>query len=149
MRAPEKDAQLTDVQVPCPWRLCSVNSTLQNCGFIFHTTGLSNQCLSLVYQTLIVSQGEFAHRVVKCLFALTNKKDTVTQIATKYRREARSSDARIARAEHELELEQVEAVVPELHHNISHLRNSPLKLRNFLWKTPGDPAKKVGPHIEN
>ena len=74
---------------------------------------------------------------------------TVTQIATKYRREARSSDARIARAEHELELEQVEAVVPELHHNISHSQNSPPKLRNFLWKTPGDPAKKVGPHIEN
>ena len=51
--------------------------------------------------------------------------------------------------EHELELKQVEAAAPELHHHISHLQNSPLKLRNFLQKTPGDPAKKVGPHIEN
>jgi len=94
---------------------------------------------------LIVSQGEFAHRVVKRLFALTNKKDAVTQIATKYRREARSSDARAARVDRKLELEQSEIVAPELHHHISGSRNTSLKIRKFLHDNPEDPAKKVSP----
>jgi hypothetical protein len=91
-------------------------------------------------RALIAPQGEFAHRVVKRLFALTNKKDTATQIAAKYRREACSSDARAANVDHELDLEAVE---PELHHHISPSRNSPLKIRNFLHDNSEDPAKKV------
>jgi len=81
--------------------------------------------------------------VVKRLFALTNKKDAVTQIATKYRREARSSDARAVRVDRELELEQSEIVAPELHYHISGSRNTPLKIRKFLRDNPEDPAKKV------
>ena len=104
---------------------------------------------SIAYPVLITPQGEFAHRVVKRLFALTNKKDAVTQIATKYRREARSSDTRAAKVEHELELEQSEVVAPELHHHISRSRNSPLKFREFLRDNPEDPAKKVGPCVKN
>lgn len=88
-------------------------------------------------------QGEFAHKVVKRLFALTNKKDTPTQIATKYRRESRLSDSRAVKVEHELELEQSEVAAPELHHHISHSRNSPSKLRSFMRDSPEDPAKKV------
>ena len=91
----------------------------------------------------IIVQGEFAHRVVKRLFALTNKKDAVTQIATKYRREARSSDTRATRVNRQLDLEQTEAVAPELHHHISHSRNSPLNIKRFLHLNNGDPAKKV------
>jgi hypothetical protein len=89
---------------------------------------------------LIAPQGEFAHRVVKILFALTNEKDTATQIAAKYCREARSSDARAANVDHELDLE---AMSLELHHRISHSQNSPLKIRDFLRDDPEDPAKKV------
>ena len=96
-------------------------------------------------RALIAAQGEFAHRVVKCLFALTNKKDTATQIAAKYRREARSSDARAANVDHELDLE---AVSPELHHQISHSRNAPLKFRDFLRGEPEDPAKKASSRFE-
>jgi len=94
-------------------------------------------------RALIACQGEFAHRIVKRLFALTNKKDAVTQIATKYRREARSSEMKTPRADHQLDVEESEVVAPELHHHISHSRNSPLKIRNFLHHNPGDPAKKV------
>ena len=94
-------------------------------------------------RALIPPQGEFAHRIVKRLFALTNKKDAVTQIATKYRREARSSEAKASRVDHQLDVEDSEVVAPELHHHISHSRNSPLKLRNFLRCNPEDPAKKV------
>ena len=77
------------------------------------------------------------------MFPLTNKKDTVTQIATKYRHEARSSDIRTATIERELELEQLDTVAPELHHHISHSRNFPLKIKKFLHDNPEDPAKKV------
>jgi hypothetical protein len=77
------------------------------------------------------------------LFALTNKKDAATQIATKYLRETHSSGAAVKRVEHNLELEQSEAVAPELHHHISHSRNSPLKIGKLLREDPEDPAKKV------
>ena len=83
--------------------------------------------------------------MVKRLFALTNKKDAVTQIATKYHHEIRSSDLKTAKVEHELELEQLETVAPELHHHVSRSRNFPLKIREFLWNNPEDPAKKVSP----
>lgn len=98
---------------------------------------------SFTSRALIACQGEFAHRIVKRLFALTNKKDAVTQIATKYRREARSSEAKTSRANCQLDVEELEVVAPELHHHISHSRNSPLKIRNFLRHNPEDPAKKV------
>jgi hypothetical protein len=110
-------------------------------------------CFSHFYalcpQPLIIPQGEFAHRTVKRLFALTNKKDTATQIATKYRREARSSNARAARVERELELERSDVVAPELHHHISHSRNFSLQIRNFLHDNPEDPAKKVSPYNQS
>ena len=94
-------------------------------------------------------QGEFAHRIVKRLFILTNKKDAVTQIATKYRREARSSEVGASKVGRQLDAEELEAAAPELHHHISHSRNSPLEIRDFLRHHPEDPAKKVSfPHCE-
>ena len=92
----------------------------------------------IAYPVLITPQGEFAHQVVKHLFALMNKKDAVTQIATKYCREACSSNTRAMKVEHELELEQLEVVAPELHHHILHSWNSPLKFRKFLHDNPED-----------
>ena len=65
-------------------------------------------------------QGEFVHRIVKCLFILTNKKDVVTQIVTKYHCEAHLSEVGASKVGCRLDAEELEVAAPELHHHISH-----------------------------
>lgn len=78
-----------------------------------------------------------------------NKKDAVTQITIKYCREACLSDSRATGVDYQLDTEELEMVVQELHYHISHSWNSPVKIRNFLHHNPEDPAKKVGfPYFE-
>ncbi|KAF4567102.1 hypothetical protein EYR36_010718 [Pleurotus pulmonarius] len=106
--------------------------------------------------------GELAHRIVKRLYAITNKRDATGQIAKHYRREralASSQEAvkkhfmksRIQRAHplpshpHEelpaAPAEQLDAPL-ECHYVISPSRSQPISLSNFLKNGVADPARK-------
>ncbi|KAF8951473.1 hypothetical protein BDZ97DRAFT_1684491 [Flammula alnicola] len=79
--------------------------------------------------------GELAHRLVKRLYGLTNKKDAIKQISKKY---TRQRVFRQAEKQEEKEADQPERLSE--HHVISHSRNSPLNVLAFVQD--GDPAKK-------
>ena len=92
-------------------------------------------------------QGELAHRLVKRLYGLTNKKDAPEQIARHYRRAHHfngsdiadpSSDELASRREDECDS-------PDFHHTISTSRNNPTELASFSSNSTQDPAAKVGP----
>lgn len=98
-----------------------------------------------------LTQGELAHRLVKRLYRLTNKKDAAEQIARRYRRAHHfgaseslepssegtpSDDDRASR--HDAANDP-----PELHHTVTNSRNYPVELTSFSMTQ--DPAAKVAP----
>jgi hypothetical protein len=85
-----------------------------------------------------------AHRVVKRLYALTNRRDATKQIAKRYRREEATRSDPFDASDTKPSQEEIPF---ELHHHISASRNHPISLANFVLENPGDPAKKVYPVI--
>ena len=85
------------------------------------------------------NQGELAHRLVKRLYGLTNKKNAVQQISKKYSRQQS-----FQRRPEEQEEKEANEGVGRLsdHHIISCSRNERLDLFSFS-RANGDPAKKV------
>ncbi len=86
-----------------------------------------------------MTQSELAHRLIKRLYGLTNKKDAMIQIGKKY---ARKEMFREGEGQEEQEASTNARL--EDHHYISSSRNSPVSLFDFVQSTPNDPAKKVG-----
>ena len=94
------------------------------------------------------SQGELAHRLVKRLYGLTNKKDAPEQIARHYRRahhfsgsESTDSHQRNESASRYDDTNNTQ----EFHHTITSSRNNPVDLASFSSRTTRDPAAKVDP----
>jgi hypothetical protein len=87
--------------------------------------------------THLSQQGELAHRLVKQLYSLTNKKNAIQQIGKKYTRQQAFLSAE---RQEEKEADRVSYLSD--HHVISHTKNAPLNLLSFA-QTNGDPAKKV------
>ena len=91
-------------------------------------------------QLIHILQGELAHRVVKRLYTLTNRRDATKQIAKHYRREEGIRREPLDMSDGNQN--QVE-IPSELHHHISASKNHPLPLATFVLENPGDPAKEV------
>jgi hypothetical protein len=87
--------------------------------------------------THALQQGELAHRLVKQLYSLTNKKNAIQQIGKKYTRQQAFRSA-----EQQEEKEADKTVHLSDHHIISRTKNALLNLLSFA-QTKGDPAKKV------
>jgi len=92
-------------------------------------------------------QGELAHRLVKRLYGLTNKRDAPEQIARRYRRAHYfgASEACDPPMEGVLLPDNHHTPVddsPEFHHTISNSRNNPVELASFPEMQ--DPAATVG-----
>ena len=87
--------------------------------------------------TQVSQKGELAHRLVKQLYGLTNKKNAIQQIGKKYTRQQAFRSA-----ERQEEKEADKAGRLKDHYIISHTKNAPLNLLSFA-QTNGDPAKKV------
>ncbi|KAG6807184.1 hypothetical protein H0H92_008486, partial [Tricholoma furcatifolium] len=98
--------------------------------------------------------GELAHKTVKRLYGLTNKKDAEKQIAKRVRR---MEKARMASKHRGRDTHQPDNVAPvkddsNQHYIISHSRNSPVFLYAVLLKHRDDPAyvgflRKLQDHI--
>ncbi|TFK50717.1 hypothetical protein OE88DRAFT_1630361 [Heliocybe sulcata] len=95
--------------------------------------------------------GEFEHRRVKRFYARTNKNQATMQIARLQRREQaltahmlptpRSRKGRLASSQLVPDgREALPYMLPEHHHHISHSRNFPLYLPQFIRETEGDPV---------
>jgi len=101
---------------------------------------------------LNLSQGELAHRLVKRLYGLTNKKDAPEQIARRYRRAHRFGASGSCDPSPEnpppdsdnASRRDATNDMPEFHHTVTNSRNNPVELASFS-KTQ-DPAAKVDPH---
>ena len=89
-----------------------------------------------------MTQSELAHRLIKRLYGLTNKKNAIIQIGKKYARKEMFREG-------EGREEQEASTNTQLqdHHYISSSRNSPVSLFSFVRSSPNDPAKKVGSHV--
>lgn len=87
-----------------------------------------------------ILQGELAHRVVKRLYALTNRRDATKQIVKHYRREEGIRHETFDTSDGKQNQEEIPA---ELHHHISASKNHPLSIATFILENPGDPAKEV------
>lgn len=94
-------------------------------------------------------QGELAHRLVKRLYGLTNKKDAPEQIARHYRRghhfDGPGSHGPSQPDERESR-QHSDGDSAEFHHTITTSRNNRLELASFSSNNPQDPATKVRPH---
>ncbi|KAJ8074151.1 hypothetical protein PM082_012443 [Marasmius tenuissimus] len=77
--------------------------------------------------------GEMCHQQVKRHYGLTNKRDAAGQIAQRYRRNAMLRDPTY---------DDVDAIIPEQHHQISSSRDSSFELRPWLAANVQDPARK-------
>lgn len=85
-------------------------------------------------------QGELAHRVVKRLYALTNRRDATKQIAKRYIREEATRHQPLNASDVKPSQEEIPS---ELHHHISASKNHSISLAKFVLENPQDPAKKV------
>jgi hypothetical protein len=86
-------------------------------------------------------QGELAHRLIKRLYGLTNKKDPMKQIGKKYNRhEALRPSTNSSELQ---EAKETDSECLAAHHVISGSRNSPLSLFNFVQTNSKDSATKV------
>ncbi|KAF5382541.1 hypothetical protein D9615_002821 [Tricholomella constricta] len=89
--------------------------------------------------------GELAHRLIKTLYARTNKKDALKQIAKQVnRRTVLCNDPPTSGA---MEFEELANAPVDVHHVISNTRRSPINIYAFVnEQLEGrlDPAKKVG-----
>ena len=89
---------------------------------------------------MAISQSELAHRVIKRLYQLTNKRDAMKQIALKYTRH----EFFYQQEEHELE---VLAKTPlELPYSIADSRKHHFSLASLSKQYPHDPAYFVCMH---
>lgn len=118
------------------------------------TDSYSTQVVSsIVHCTIAASkfnfpQGELAHRLVKRLYGLTNKKDAAEQISRRYRR------AHHFGASESCDPPQGDTLgghdkpdgLPELHHTMSNSRNNPVQLTSLSSSSTQDPAAKVHLH---
>jgi len=105
--------------------------------------------MSLRTFELSVLQGELAHRLVKRLYGLTNKKDASEQIARRYHRAHHFDASCDPSLGNSLPLDSDRMSgrngvddPAEFHHTITNSRNNPVQLASFS-KTQ-DPAAKVG-----
>ena len=89
-----------------------------------------------------ITQSELAHRLIKRLYGLTNKKKAMTQIGKKY---SRKEMFREGEGQEEQEVSRNARL--QDHHYISSSRNSPVSLFDFVLSSPNDPAKRVGNHV--
>ena len=95
-------------------------------------------------------QGELAHRVVKRLYGLTNKKNAAEQISRRYQRTHHFNTSESFDPPHRVtapdtrESNDSTDNLPELHHTISRSLNNPLDLASFSSTSTQDPAAKVG-----
>jgi hypothetical protein len=119
---------------------------------LFGTTdSYSTQVVSSVFHCIIAIklnplQGELAHRLVKRLYGLTNKKDAPEQIARHYQRahHFNRSEYTGSSKPHESAPEHDNADdSPEFHHTITDSRNNPVELASFSSHSTKDPAAKV------
>ena len=90
-------------------------------------------------------KGELAHRLIKRLYGLTNKRSAEKQIAKRYRRLER---ARLAKQRRELELRRGDSIPEErknldVHHYISQSRSQPINLYTLQRENIDDPAYEV------
>jgi len=86
-------------------------------------------------------EGELAHRLIKRLYGLTNKKDAMKQIGKKYnRQEALRTSTNPLEA---CETKEAESKSLVEHHIISESRNSPISIFNLVQTNSKDPAMKV------
>lgn len=83
-------------------------------------------------------EGELAHRFIKRLYGLTNKKNAMAQIAKKY-----SRHQALRCAERQEEQEASSMIRFKDHHIISKSQNTPLPLFEFVQTNSHDPAIKV------
>ncbi|KAJ7448896.1 hypothetical protein B0H11DRAFT_2161975 [Mycena galericulata] len=104
------------------------------------------------------SQGELEHRRVERFYARTNKNTAVRQMTVLERREQAllriSRKPKKAQKKRQLkkmrpyvdlaESESLPYTAPEEHHHISHSRNFPSNILQFLNKNDGDPATHQG-----
>ena len=107
-------------------------------GFVF-------RCI-FVYTKFNCLQGELAHRLVKRLYGLTNKKNAPEQIARHYHR-AHHFNASESASRPNAPASQGNGMdeSPEFHHTITNSRNNPVELASFSSHRTQDPAAKVGP----
>jgi hypothetical protein len=105
-------------------------------------------CIDLF--TLSVSQGELAHKIVKCLYGLTNKRNAEHQIAKRYRRLERARSALDRKRLHGLTKQKTtiqEHNEPggdsELRYYISPSKNYPQDIFGTLHNNKDDPAYHV------
>ncbi|KAJ3882463.1 hypothetical protein F5051DRAFT_494399 [Lentinula edodes] len=93
--------------------------------------------------------GELAHRLVKRLYGLTNKRQHEDQIARRYKRSKMLANAQFAKKKADLKVGFGEGTGPEdpdipsdVHHFMSNRRDHPVHLTPFLLQQHSDPAKK-------
>lgn len=85
-----------------------------------------------------VYQGEQAHRTVKRLYGLTNKRNVMHQIGAKYTRQQVFRKAEQQEIHDAHKPEDVEK-----HHIVSHTKNNSINIYSFVRENLSDPAKKV------
>lgn len=103
--------------------------------------------------TIIIKQGELAHRLVKRFYSRTNKINAVKQIAKHERRHTRLRRARdAAKAHHHRkhahhvgfsDNDPLPYADADLHHHISDSTRYHHNLYSFIREPPNDPAKQV------
>lgn len=120
----------------------------------------------LAIDAINIKQGELAHRVVKRLYAQTNKQDAPRQIAYRYIREAqvkrrakrreearhrlqrRKSKANTSRDTIDKPEPKAEPISMESHHKITMSRNHPVNIYTFVQSHTSDPAVKVSVAVD-
>jgi hypothetical protein len=90
----------------------------------------------------LTTQSELAHRLIKRLYGLTNKKHAMTQVGKKYVRKEVLRDG-----EDQEDQEASTNARLQDHHYISSSRNTPVPLFDFVQSNPKDPGKKVCNHV--
>jgi hypothetical protein len=121
------------------------------------TSGFSTQVVSIFFSlcidlfTLSVSQGELAHKIVKRLYGLTNKRNAEHQIAKRYRRLERARSALDRKRLHGRLMKQKTTIQEhnepdgdsELRYYISPSKNYPQDIFGTLRNNKDDPAYHV------
>lgn len=114
------------------------------CNLVLQIPTQLRSCVTLfLFYTdfLILCQGELAHRLIKSLYTLTNKKDAIKQI-TKHearRRHFQRPNGEVKAVNSDL----LPTCDPELHHFISDAHRNPVDIFSFLQEHEGDSAVKV------
>ena len=94
------------------------------------------------------AQGESLHRLVKRMYAVTNKRNHTAQIAARYMRLKRAKAAARLAKKHRHHVaygddDPLGATPPDIHHHTSRARRRPLNMYNDFEPESGDPAMAV------